>query len=205
MRMLSNWKFKFILGLSFIFVIGFAFNAIATNNFVKDKSPVLTIEEVENFYKDYAEAWQNQDYDSINEYLVVVTGEETIPHHKRLYSEGIYLLSAQVNSLEKITVNELNKRNEEKLSKLSNEEWVIEDVPIEDVPMEVRNADINMPREELVVNEERIKAYKSMENQIAQEGSIYVANVTLNFTDETIVDDEQKFVFHDGRWKVYVR
>ncbi|PKM76947.1 MAG: hypothetical protein CVU90_10255 [Firmicutes bacterium HGW-Firmicutes-15] len=205
MRMLSKWKFKFILGLSFIFLIGFAFNAIATNNLVKDKSPVLTIEEVEAFYKDYAEAWQNQDYDSIKRNSIVVTGEETIAHHKRLYSEGVYLLSAQVNSLEKITVNELNKRIEDKLSKLSNEEWVIKDVPIEDVPMEVRNADKNMPREELVVNEERIKAYKSMENQIAQEGSIYVANVTLNFTDETIVDDEQKFVFHDGQWKVYVR
>lgn len=205
MRTLSKWKFKFILGLSLIFAIGFAFAAVATNNPVKDKSPVLTVEEVEIFYRDYAEAWQNQDYDSINEYLLVVTGEETIAHHKRLYSEGVYLLSAQVNSLEKISVNELNKRIEDKLSKLSNEEWVVKDVPIEDVPMEVRDADKNMPREELVVNEERLNAYKSMENQIAQEGSIYVANVTLNFTDETIVDDEQKFVFHDGKWKVYVR
>jgi hypothetical protein len=203
------WKnklsFKLILGLCLILLVGLTFNAVATKT-IKDNVPLLTVEEVQAFYDDYAEAWQNQDYDSIKRNSILVTGpEETEEHHQRLYSEGIYLLSAQVNYLEKITPSELKSRIEDKLSKLSNEEWVITEVPIEEVPEEVLNADVDMPRDEMVVNEERINLSKSIENQIAEEGSIYVANVTFNFTDETFVDDEQKFVFHEGRWKVYVK
>jgi len=201
MRTLNKLNFKLILGLCFIFAIGLTFNSLATNT-VKEKMPVLTLEEAETIYNNYAKAWQNQDYDSISKYCVDVTGEDSITHHKRLYSEGIYLLSAKVNSLEKITVNELNKRIEKKLN---NEEWTLEDIPIEQVPPEVRNTDENIPRDKMVFDEQRYQTYRTIENQIAQEGSIYVANVTFNFTNGTIVDDEQKFVFHDGQWKVYVR
>ncbi len=204
MNKFRDSSIRLFLSFCFIFIIDIAYNAVASSP-AKNEMQVLTTEEVTIIYKDFASAWQNQDYDKMVENVIDVAGEEPKKHYETLFSEGVYMLSAKVNSLERITTDELNKRVEQKLRKLHENDWKIADVTADEIPEGVLKANEDFPRDDMFDDEKRNKLHEEIENQIAQEGSIYVANVTFYYTNGIIEDDEQKFVFHDGRWKVYVR
>ncbi|MGI6650026.1 MAG: hypothetical protein ACOX5W_13580 [Bacillota bacterium] len=175
-------------------------------DYISEKPPTLTLAEAESVINNFVEADQRGDIDSMMKYCLDVRG--SVGDQRKLYEilhdsgPSIISASAKVISVKEIPVDQLRER-----PIFEDENISFKEIPIEEVPVEVIEAQNHPERinREVLREEdfkEILKAQKQIEDKISEKGTIWVADVDIELRNRT--EDQLKFLHHNGEWKIYV-